>query len=102
MGQDHPRWRFRISTLMLLVIIAALSSALVVEHRQRVLAERLAAANEQRAQYEALLARAQAQRALDQARRAEALARKAKGQARDSMRRAPPESPDGTTSEPER
>src|SRR5262245_20783604 len=28
-----PRWRFRISTLMQLVVIAALSIAMVIEHR---------------------------------------------------------------------
>jgi hypothetical protein len=31
MEHERPRWRIRISTLMLLVIIAALSLALVVE-----------------------------------------------------------------------
>jgi hypothetical protein len=50
---------------MLVVIIAALASALIVEHRKRVLSEQLAVANERRAQYEAELARAEAQRALD-------------------------------------
>ena len=35
MERDRPRWRIRISTLMLLVIIAALASALVVERWKR-------------------------------------------------------------------
>ena len=36
MAHDRPRWRFRISTLMLLVIILALSLALVSERWERV------------------------------------------------------------------
>ncbi len=46
MEQERRRWRFRISTLMLLVIIAALTAALVVERRNRERLERqLASAN---------------------------------------------------------
>jgi hypothetical protein len=36
METERPRWRVRISTLMLLVIIAALAAALFVERRTRV------------------------------------------------------------------
>ena len=36
MGHDRPRWRFRLSTLMLLVVIAALATYIVVERWQRV------------------------------------------------------------------
>jgi hypothetical protein len=64
------RCRFRISTLMLLVVIAALSLSLVLEHRKRVLSEELARANEQRA-------RAEAARALDRAAQAQASAAQA-------------------------
>jgi hypothetical protein len=102
MEHDRPRWRIRISTLMLLVIIAALSLALVVEHRKRALSEQLASANERTARYEADLARAEAQRALDQVRRAEAQSRRARDQVSGSMPRTPRDSADGTTVEPER
>jgi hypothetical protein len=59
MERDRPRWRIRISTLMLLVIIAALASALVVERWKQTV---------------------EAQRALADARRAEAVARRALAQ----------------------
>jgi hypothetical protein len=42
MERDRPRWRMRISTLMLLVIIDALASALVVERRKRMVEVRRA------------------------------------------------------------
>jgi lipopolysaccharide export system protein LptC len=46
MEPERRRWRIRISTLMLLVIIAALTAALVVERRKTVHLEReLATAN---------------------------------------------------------
>ena len=44
MAHDRPRWRFRLSTLMLLVVIAALATYIVVEQWQRAQdARRLAA-----------------------------------------------------------
>jgi hypothetical protein len=46
MDRDRPRWRIRISTLMLLVIIAALSAALVAERRRSLSLERQALAKE--------------------------------------------------------
>jgi hypothetical protein len=49
MDRDRPRWRFRISTLMLLVFIAALAAALFVEHRDRVRSEQRAVASQNRA-----------------------------------------------------
>jgi hypothetical protein len=64
MERDRPRWRIRISTLMLLVIIAALASALVVERWKGT---------------------AEAQRALVYARRAEAEARRALAQAEQAQ-----------------
>jgi hypothetical protein len=33
MDQQRPRWRIRISTLMLLIVILGLSLALVMEHQ---------------------------------------------------------------------
>jgi type II secretory pathway pseudopilin PulG len=60
MERDRPRWRIRISTLMLLVIIAALASALVVERWKRTVEEQRALAVAERALAEALRAEAQA------------------------------------------
>jgi hypothetical protein len=52
MRGQRPRWRVRISTLMLRVVIAALGVALVVERRRSADMERqLAAANAQRPRY---------------------------------------------------
>jgi hypothetical protein len=62
MGHDRPRWRFRLSTLMLLVVIAALATYIVVELWQRAEARRLAE--------EKALAAAAFQQAGAQARRA--------------------------------
>jgi hypothetical protein len=97
MERERPRWRIRISTLMLLVIIAALAAALVVEHRKRVLSEQLAAANEQKARAEAERALAEAQLARDQARQSEARFRKLVDGAKGSMRTPPTETPGPTT-----
>ena len=59
MEHDHPRWRFRISTLMLLVIIAALATAWVVERRnhERDLDRLRASADAERAESRRLLAK---------------------------------------------
>jgi len=74
MGHDRPRWRFRLSTLMLLVVIAALATYIVVERWQRVQEARRLAAEAQRAaaafQQEAQRAAAAFQQAEAQARRA--------------------------------
>jgi hypothetical protein len=93
MEHQRPRWRFRISTLMLLVVIAALASALVIEHRKRQLSEELALANEQMARAEAQRALAIAQQARDEARQAEAQLREARSEADGSI----PGSPRDTT-----
>jgi hypothetical protein len=63
MEQHRPPRRFRISTLMLLVLIAALSIALVMERRRRQVWEEMARANAARAEAEAAHARAIAQQA---------------------------------------
>jgi hypothetical protein len=71
MEHDRPRWRFRLSTLMLLVVIAALATYIVVERWQRV---HLAGEEHRRLAGEALRFRQQAevevQQAQAQARRA--------------------------------
>ena len=59
MERDRPRWRIRISTLMLLVVIAALAVHLVVEPRRWLAAE----AEKMRAENEARLTAAEAERA---------------------------------------
>ena len=71
MDKARSRWRLRISTVMLLVIIMALASALVVEWSDRRLVEQrlavsLKRANDalQEAQANAALARASAEQAL--------------------------------------
>jgi type II secretory pathway component PulL len=63
MGHDRPRWRFRLSILMLLVVIAALATYIVVERWQRAQEARRLAAEAERAfrQLEAQTQRAQAQ-----------------------------------------
>jgi hypothetical protein len=67
MEHERPRWRFRISTLMLLVIIMALASALVSERLKREWElQRLDA------QKEAVVARMQAEAALANAQQARA------------------------------
>jgi uncharacterized membrane protein YcjF (UPF0283 family) len=68
MAREHPRWRFRVSTLMLLVVVAALALTLASEwfRRERLLQLALARAE---------LARAEAQMATAQARQAEAAVR---------------------------
>jgi hypothetical protein len=88
MVNGRARWRFRISSLMLLIIIAALSLALFVEHRKLVLS---ALANERMARYQALLAQDQARRALDQLRQAQAQARKAVDEPKGSIPISPQE-----------
>jgi len=49
MEHDRPRWRIRISTLMLLIIIAALAMALVSERWNRAVEARRLAAEADRA-----------------------------------------------------
>ena len=49
MAHDRPRWRFRLSTLMLLVVIAALATYIVVERWQRAQEARRLAAEAERA-----------------------------------------------------
>jgi predicted Holliday junction resolvase-like endonuclease len=70
MEQDRPRWRIRIGTLMLLVIILALVLALIVERGRK--------AQEMRrlelAQTEALRAEAEARRLMQRAMEARARA----------------------------
>jgi hypothetical protein len=77
MEKDHRRWRFRISTLMLLVIIAALATTLVVDRWKRRQEEQRLVASLERALAEARLA---------EARSLQAQARKAIVRARDSVR----------------
>jgi hypothetical protein len=82
MEREGPRWRIRISTLMLLVIIAALASALVAERWNRTV-------EAQRALAHARTAEAAARRALAQSVRAQAQAvaqaRKAGDEAKGSV-----------------
>jgi hypothetical protein len=75
---------------MLLVIIVALSLALVVEHRRRVLSEQRARVETQQALAEALLAR-------NYARQAEARLRKALDEAASSVPRPSGDSPGRAT-----
>jgi hypothetical protein len=100
MEHDRRGWRFRISTLMLQVIIAALALALVVEHNKRVLSEQRALANEQEARAEAQRALAEAQLARDQARQFEAQFHKILDEAKGSIPRSAGESPGPTKGEP--
>ena len=58
MERDRPRWRFRISTLMLLVVILALVSTLVVDRWKRLQNEQQLAASLQQALAQAEQARA--------------------------------------------
>jgi hypothetical protein len=85
MEHERPRWRFRISTLMLLIIIVGLSIALVTEQRRRVLSVELARANQELAAARAL-----------QAGWDEALVRRAQDETKGSIPRASSESPDRT------
>jgi hypothetical protein len=90
MDRERPRWSVRISTLMLLVVIAALATALVVEPRRRLAAEaeKMRAENEARlAAAEAYAARVVAEHARAQAEQAEAQLRKAIDDAKGSGRR---------------
>jgi hypothetical protein len=82
MERDRPRWRIRISTLMLLVIIAALASALVVERWKRTVEAQRALADARRAEAEARRALAQSRWAQAQA---VAPARKAGDEAKGSV-----------------
>ena len=70
MGHDRPRWRIRLSTLMLLVVIAALASYIVVEHWQRALETRRHAVEHERDMDALMRAREEAQQAQARARRA--------------------------------
>jgi hypothetical protein len=72
MKHDRPRWRFRLSTLMLLVVIAAFTTYIVVDRWQRVhLAAVRRRATDESARAALLKAdEAEAQRAQTQARRA--------------------------------
>jgi hypothetical protein len=79
MEKDHRRWRFRISTLMLPVIIAALATTLVVDRWKRRQEEQRLVASLERALAEARLAEARSLQAQTQA-------RKAIVRARDSVR----------------
>jgi type VI protein secretion system component VasK len=81
MDHQRPGWRIRISTLMLLVIIAAVFLTLAVERwKWRREEQRLIASQER--------ALAQAQQAEARAQQAQVQARKAIVRARDSVRRA--------------
>ena len=71
MGHDRPRWRIRLSTLMLLVVIAALATYIVVERWQRVQEARRLAAE----------AQAEAQRVVAALQQSEAQARRASSSA---------------------
>jgi hypothetical protein len=77
MEREPQRWRFRISTLMLLVVIAALATALFVEHTKRLAAERRAAGEAMRAAVRAREDQAVAEHGRAQAARVEAQLRKA-------------------------
>ena len=81
--QRRPRFRIRLSTLMLLIIIVGLSIALVMGQRRRVLSEELARANQELAEARAL-----------QARWDGALVRGAQDETKRPIPRASSESPD--------
>lgn len=53
MDQHHPRYRIRLGPLMLLVAMAGLAIALVMEQRRRQVAEELARASVEMARAEA-------------------------------------------------
>jgi hypothetical protein len=71
MEHDRPRWRFRISTLMLLVVILALVLNLVVDRWKRLQKEQQLAASLQQALAQAEQVRALAVQAQERADRAE-------------------------------
>jgi hypothetical protein len=82
MEHDRPRWRFRISTLMLVVIILALASALFVERLNRQQEERRRMAELERVLAEAEQARAsaaQAQARFDALARGQAISKQSPG-----------------------
>jgi cell division protein FtsL len=87
MDPERPRWRIRISTLMFLVVIAALGAALFVEHTKRLAAEQRAAEQLQRAEEVGRAALAVADQARAQAERVEARHRKELEEAKNSGRR---------------
>jgi hypothetical protein len=90
MERERPRWRVRISTLMLLAAIAALATDLAVgPGRRRVAeAETMRAENEaRRAAAEAYAFRVAAEQARQQAEQARAQPRKALDDAKGSGRR---------------
>ncbi len=80
MERDRRHWRIRLSTLMLLVIIAGLILALILEKQNSVRSEQRLRAEHNRAQLEAAIARTQ----MVYAQRAKKLAEQA---ARDSAAR---------------
>jgi hypothetical protein len=67
MDRERPRWGVRINAMMLLVVIAALATALVVEHMKRAEATRLAEARLTAAVAEAQRAAAEARAEAKQA-----------------------------------
>lgn len=98
MEHQHPRWRIRISTLMLLVIITALSFALIIERGKREQAE-------YRLRTSAAVARTQAQEAVGRAELARLQAEKARARYEEAIagsQRLPKETPGRTTVEPGR
>jgi hypothetical protein len=87
MENQCPRWRFRISTLMLLVVIAALSIALVIERHTSKQSEQRFRASAELARAETEVARAESarrlvmmQRAVDASQQALAKAQRTKAQ----------------------
>ena len=84
MENDRPRWRIRLSTLMLLIIIAALSLVLIMERQARLASEQRAVASERMAVMRAQEALARAQIAQARAVQAEAQLRKATDDAKAS------------------
>jgi hypothetical protein len=73
----RPRWRLRISTLMLLIVILGLSLALVMEHQRRQVSEERAVKRLEAANIRAVTA-------YTQVRRAEAALRKALDEGKSS------------------
>jgi hypothetical protein len=84
MEHERPRWRNRLSTLMLLVIIAALASALVADRWKRLESSHRAAMEARRAVVEARQAIAAAQQERAQAARAATQAPRAPDDAKGS------------------
>jgi len=92
MEQQRPPWRFRISTLMLLVVILGLTLALVMERQKRQVSEAMAVKRLEAANIQAVTA-------WTQAKKAEAALRKALDEVKSPKPGPSGDSPGPTTTE---